>query len=66
MNRILHSVAANPWIYDKVQLMAGARHVHRRIAGQIGCLRPDCLVLDVGGAGAVSGACGLTPAPTCV
>jgi SAM-dependent methyltransferase len=29
--------------------MAGARHVHPRIAGQIGCLGPDCLVLDLGG-----------------
>ena len=62
LTKIPHRMAANPWIYDQVQLLAGARYVHRRLAAQIAPPNSASLVLDLGGGtGMVRG---LWP-PTC-
>jgi ubiquinone/menaquinone biosynthesis C-methylase UbiE len=49
MKKILQRAAGNPRIYDKVQLVAGVRYVHCRIATHTRCFDPHCLVLDAGG-----------------
>ena len=47
---VVHYLAAKPWIYDRVQAMAGAGVVNRHLAGALQPLvRPALDVLDVGG-----------------
>ncbi len=48
--RFLHYLAAKPWIYDRVQALAGAGIVNRHLASALHPLvRPGLNVLDVGG-----------------
>jgi ubiquinone/menaquinone biosynthesis C-methylase UbiE len=49
LRKILHRVVRNPGIYDRVQLLAGAKEVQRRVAAQIPHLAHVNNVLDVGG-----------------
>lgn len=42
-------MVANPWVYDQVQLLAGVRYVHHRLATQIAPLSAGSLALDFGG-----------------
>jgi ubiquinone/menaquinone biosynthesis C-methylase UbiE len=47
---VVHYLAAKPWIYDRIQAMAGAGVVNRHLAGALQPLvRPGLNVLDVGG-----------------
>lgn len=46
----LHYLAAKPWIYDRIQALAGAGIVNRHLAGALQpLLSPGITVLDVGG-----------------
>lgn len=48
--RLLHWFAAKPWIYDRIQALAGAATVNRHLATALQpLLRPSLDVLDVGG-----------------
>ena len=47
---LLHYLVAKPWIYDRVQTLAGAQIVDRHLAAALRpYLRPGMRVLDVGG-----------------
>jgi SAM-dependent methyltransferase len=46
---MLKHVIANPWVYDGIQLLAGARSVQRYLAVQVGSNSLDHVVLDLGG-----------------
>ena len=46
---ILHRIVANPWIYDLIQLLLGARYICHLIASQIPYLSSASIVLDLGG-----------------
>src|SRR5438094_10070912 len=47
---LLHYLVAKPWIYDRVQTLAGAQIVDRHLAAAMRpYLRPGMRVLDVGG-----------------
>ena len=43
-----HKIAAHPWVYDRIQLLAGREEVLKRMLRQTVALRPDTVV-DVGG-----------------
>lgn len=46
---ILHKIIANPWAYEQVRRLVGARHINRRLAHRIAALPSLSLVLDLGG-----------------
>jgi len=48
LTRALHCIAKNPWVYEQIQILAGAKYVRRRLAMHIASLKAN-LVLDVGG-----------------
>lgn len=48
--RALNRIMSIPWVYDQVQLLAGARYVHRQLAPQIASfVSASSVVLDLGG-----------------
>jgi ubiquinone/menaquinone biosynthesis C-methylase UbiE len=49
LRKALHRVVQNPWVYDRIQFLAGAEHTRRRLAAQIGRLSAATSVLDLGG-----------------
>ena len=49
VKKILNCLVSNPWIYNRVQELAGGSRVHHRIATQIALLNDTSLVLDLGG-----------------
>lgn len=49
LKRVARRVAQNPWVYDHIQFLAGARLVRQRLAEQIAALGAVNVVLDVGG-----------------
>jgi SAM-dependent methyltransferase len=48
LTNILHRIVAHPWIYDKVQELAGVRQIHRRLSAQIAPLGAAALIIDLG------------------
>ena len=48
-SKVLERIASQPWIYDKIQLVAGARIIYARLASQISSLGTPAIVLDLGG-----------------
>jgi SAM-dependent methyltransferase len=49
LTEFLHLLVANPWVYDQVQVMAGARRINRHLIAQFGPLSSVPLVLELGG-----------------
>ncbi|MBA3530439.1 MAG: class I SAM-dependent methyltransferase [Ardenticatenales bacterium] len=49
LTRFLHRLVAHPWVYDQVQIAAGARTTTQHLAAQVALLSGASLVLDVGG-----------------
>lgn len=47
--QILHRIAANPWVYDQIQKMAGREKIHGLLEMQIAPVYNAPLVLDIGG-----------------
>jgi ubiquinone/menaquinone biosynthesis C-methylase UbiE len=47
--RLLHLLASNGWIYDRIQIASGARRVYRKLAVRLASTPPGALVLDIGG-----------------
>lgn len=45
---ILHNAAAHPWLYDRIQVLAGQGRVLKRMSRQTAVIRAET-VLDVGG-----------------
>ena len=45
---ILHKIAAHPWVYDRIQTVAGQKTSLARIRARISCSARD-LIIDVGG-----------------
>jgi len=45
---MLHKIAAHPWVYDQIQVLAGREQVLNRILRSTEELRPE-IVVDVGG-----------------
>jgi ubiquinone/menaquinone biosynthesis C-methylase UbiE len=48
LTSIAHALVAHPWVYDKVQFLAGGKHVLRRLQPVLAETKGDS-VLDVGG-----------------
>jgi ubiquinone/menaquinone biosynthesis C-methylase UbiE len=44
----LHRIAAHPWVYDRIQILAGQKQTLQRISKQTAALCPETVV-DVGG-----------------
>jgi ubiquinone/menaquinone biosynthesis C-methylase UbiE len=57
-----HRIAANPWVYDRIQLLVGRAEVDRRVAHHLDGCAPSAIVLDIGGG---TGACRALVLPTC-
>jgi SAM-dependent methyltransferase len=49
LTKALHHVVQNPWIYERVQFLAGVEHTRRRLTAQIAPLSAAASVLDLGG-----------------
>jgi SAM-dependent methyltransferase len=49
LRRVLHRAVGNPWVYERVQLLAGAEHTRRRLVDLITPLGAAPSVLDLGG-----------------
>ena len=49
LTELLHRAAANPFVYDTIQVLAGAAPLDRRLAANLGDLAPRPTILDVGG-----------------
>jgi len=49
LTEVLHRIVENPWIYERVQFLAGAEHIRRRLVAQIAPLSTATSVLDLGG-----------------
>lgn len=49
LTNVLHRIVQNPWIYERVQFLAGAEHIRRRLAAQIAPLSAATSTLDLGG-----------------
>jgi ubiquinone/menaquinone biosynthesis C-methylase UbiE len=47
--RFLHKLAAHPWVYDRIQLLAGAGEVYHKLQSHLPRLNGTLCVLDVGG-----------------
>ena len=45
----LHKLASDPWVYDRIQKLAGVRQVYARMSRQISANCAGTYVLDVGG-----------------
>jgi ubiquinone/menaquinone biosynthesis C-methylase UbiE len=45
---MLHRIAAHPWVYDRIQTLAGQKQTLQRISKQTTALHPETVV-DVGG-----------------
>ena len=45
---MLHRIAAHPWVYDRIQALAGQKQTLQRISKQTTALHPETVV-DVGG-----------------
>ena len=48
LTSIAHALVSHPWVYDKVQFLAGGKHVLRRLKPVLAETKGDT-VLDVGG-----------------
>jgi ubiquinone/menaquinone biosynthesis C-methylase UbiE len=48
LSRIFHKLAAQPWVYDRIQDLAGQKEVLRRLAERVGAAQPR-VVIDIGG-----------------
>ncbi|HEY3195384.1 MAG TPA: methyltransferase domain-containing protein [Candidatus Dormibacteraeota bacterium] len=49
LTELLHRAAANPFVYDTIQVLAGAAPLDRRLAANLGELAARPTILDVGG-----------------
>jgi ubiquinone/menaquinone biosynthesis C-methylase UbiE len=49
MLRLLHDLAKHGWVYDRIQDLAGARQVYRRLGRHLAAAHSPYWVLDVGG-----------------
>ena len=49
MLRLLHRLASHGWVYDRIQDLAGAREVYRRLGRHLAAPRSPHWLLDVGG-----------------
>jgi ubiquinone/menaquinone biosynthesis C-methylase UbiE len=49
MLRLLHDIASQGWAYDRIQDLAGAREVYRRLGRHLAGTPSPCWLLDVGG-----------------
>jgi ubiquinone/menaquinone biosynthesis C-methylase UbiE len=49
MLRLLHHVASHGWVYDRIQDLAGAREVYRRLSPHLVAKRSPYWLLDIGG-----------------
>ena len=49
MLRLLHHFAKHGWVYDRIQDLAGAREVYRRLGRHLAATRSPYWLLDVGG-----------------
>lgn len=50
LKRILHRIARYPWVYDRIQLLIGAKKVYRYLAAHVVPLTSGTsIVLDLGG-----------------
>ena len=49
LTNVLHRLAANAWVYDKIQVLTGERDSNRRLSVQIAPVREQSLVLDLAG-----------------
>jgi ubiquinone/menaquinone biosynthesis C-methylase UbiE len=47
--KFLHELASDPWVYDRIQELAGVGQVHARISRQMSAAGAGSCVLDVGG-----------------
>jgi SAM-dependent methyltransferase len=47
--KVLHGLAAHPWIYDRIQELAGVNRIYRRLSGHISRYGSRVRVLDIGG-----------------
>jgi ubiquinone/menaquinone biosynthesis C-methylase UbiE len=47
--KILHRLAANPWIYEQIQFFFGGPVVNRRLRHLFRCLPQTGVCLDIGG-----------------
>lgn len=56
LTRVLHSIVAQPAVYDMVQTLVGAKAVRRRLDARIAPMRGARLVLDIGGGTGLVGA----------
>src|SRR5437764_14932110 len=48
LTKLLHELAARPWVYDQIQNVAGVKRVVERLAQAVTPLSPK-VVVDVGG-----------------
>jgi ubiquinone/menaquinone biosynthesis C-methylase UbiE len=46
---LLHELASYPWVYDRIQKLAGVRQVYARVSRQMSADGAGSYVLDVGG-----------------
>jgi ubiquinone/menaquinone biosynthesis C-methylase UbiE len=46
---LLHALASHPSVYDRIQKLAGVRHVYARISPQMSANCPGAYVIDIGG-----------------
>jgi ubiquinone/menaquinone biosynthesis C-methylase UbiE len=51
----LHKIAANPWIYDRIQILAGQERVLARLSREVVQFHPKVVVDIGGGTGTVRG-----------
>lgn len=49
LKHLLHRVVAHPYVYDRIQTIAGVDQLYQRIGAHIGSLGPNAIVIDIGG-----------------
>lgn len=49
MLRLLHRLASDGWVYDRIQDLAGSHEVYRRLGRHLGTRAENPWILDVGG-----------------
>ncbi len=47
--KILHQMTKNPWVYDQIQYLVGAKQIHQRLAAHVATFTDVSSVLDLGG-----------------
>lgn len=49
VQKLLHQIVSNPYVYDRVQQLVGAQLVRQKLIAHLQSVAPDAVIVDLGG-----------------